>query len=289
VLAALHDAGLSHPDARLIAAPGELPFTGAPDWLTTTTDRLTTSLLDLAATEPPTDTRVLVVGDSVGWYVGRGLERWARGGDGDILVWNAGTLGCGVARGGELVLSSGPAPIDPTCDRWPERWADQVTQFDPDVVVVLSGLWDLTDRKLPDWDDFHHVGEPIADDYLASEYRAAAEVLSREGAEVVWLTTPCYAEAIFPGPLSGTGALQPERTRHLNDAVLPQVVGDAVTVVDLESFVCPDGEFTQEFAGLSGARPDGVHFSDEAAEAIADWLVPQLPEGGGPEEAAGGG
>jgi peptidoglycan/LPS O-acetylase OafA/YrhL len=284
VLAALHDIGLSHPDAHLVATADELPVAGSPGWVEATTSTITPAILELGATVPDTGLRVMVVGDSVGWFVGRGLERSTRDG-GDLVVWNAGTLGCGVARGGELVLSTGPTAVDPTCDRWPERWAEQVADFDPHVVVMLTGLWDLADRKRPEWDGFHHVGEPIADEYLVSEYRAAADVLTAGGAQLVWLTTPCYSETIFPGPLAETDALRPERTQWLNAEVLPQVASPSVDVVDLAGFVCPDGTFTQTFAGLEATRPDGVHFSDEAAAAIADWLVPQLPE---PSDAAGG-
>jgi hypothetical protein len=280
----LHDVAVSHPAASLIATSEELPTTGVPGWEDGVTRTLMPRLLELGAARADDALRVMVVGDSVSWFVGRGLERWGRE-QGGLLVWNTGTLGCGVARGGEIVLSTGPEPVEPVCNAWEERWTSQLEDFDPDVVVVLTGLWDLADRKLPEWDDFHHVGEPVADDFLVAEYRAAHELLSSRGAGVVWLTAPCYADRILPGPLADTNALRPERTRWFDDEVLPRFAAatPAVELVDLAGFVCPDGVFTQEFGGLEGVRPDGVHFSDDAAALIAEWLVPHLEAAARPD------
>jgi hypothetical protein len=41
--------------------------------------------------------------------------------------------------------------------------------------------------------------------------------------------------------------------------------------------VCPGGSYSSTVDGVGGARYDGVHFTDAAAEAMADrWLVPLL-------------
>jgi peptidoglycan/LPS O-acetylase OafA/YrhL len=283
MLIVLHDVAVSHPHASLVATSEELPTTGVPGWLDGVARVVTPPILDLGAARADDAMRVMVVGDSVSWFVGRGLERWARENHG-LLVWNTGTLGCGVARGGDLILSNGPTPVEPVCNDWEARWRAQLDDFKPDVVVMLTGLWDLADRRLPTWDGFHHVGEPVADEYLVDEYVKATDLLSESGASVVWLNAPCYADRILPGPLANTNALRPERTQWFDDEVLPRFAAadPDVTLVDLAGFVCPDGVFTQEFGGLKGVRPDGVHFSDDASALIASWLVPQL------EAAAGG-
>ena len=135
--------------------------------------------------------RVMMVGDSVGWFVGRGLEE--RADAHGLDAWNTAVFGCGIGRGGEVVQGQGAIPSAP-CDPFAERWASQLDDFGPDVVVVHTGLWDLTDRRLPEWDGFHHIGEPIYDRWLGAELDAAVEVLTSRGTSVVWLTSPCHDE-----------------------------------------------------------------------------------------------
>jgi peptidoglycan/LPS O-acetylase OafA/YrhL len=226
------------------------------------------------ASTPPAPPRVMVVGDSVSWFIGDGVERWADT-HGDVVAWNTGTFGCGIARGGELLLSTGPTAPETRCDDWRTRWGRPLAQFEPDVVVVLTGLWDLADRRLPGRDAFHHIGQPEADRYLVDEYAAAVDLLSSRGARVVWLTAPCYSDVIFPGPLAETNALRPERQQWLNAEVLPALVEERpeVELLDLATTVCPEGRFTPD---LLDDRFDGVHFTDEASMEVAEWLVPQV-------------
>ncbi len=291
-LRALRDVAVAHPASTLLATAEEL---GAENvgtatntdhavgrWPSEVADILMPRLLGLNRGRSSTGpVRVMVVGDSVSWFVGRGLERWSRT-QGTALVWNTGIPGCGIARGGEIMLSEGPSRSLADCDSWAERWSAQLEDFDPDVVVVLSGLWDLTERRLDEWHDFHSIGEPVFDRYLIGEYEAAAELLVSRGAQVIWLTAPCYAPAIFPGPLAGTGALSPDRQRQYNARLLPDLADQGrVQIADLAGLVCPDGSFTQDWGGLTSTRPDGVHFSEEATDAVAAWLGPRLVEASG--------
>jgi hypothetical protein len=204
--------------------------------------------------------------------LGDGLESWAAD-YGQVAVWNTGSNGCGVARGGELLDILGELPDPEVCNGWGDRWRAQLEDFDPDVVVMLTGVWDLTDRKLPGSDEASHIGQPAYDQYLLDEYVAAVDLLASEGAEVVWLTAPCVGP-ILPGPLADNAALDPERTNYLNATILPQVAAarPEVEVVDLFGHVCPGGEYTNELGGITYARPDGLHFSPDSARWVADWL-----------------
>jgi peptidoglycan/LPS O-acetylase OafA/YrhL len=277
----VHDAlaavAATHPSARSLGSGDELTTVDDPDWIATTAAALTPRILDAGATPEPALPRIMVVGDSVSWFVGHGLDAWAARSQ-RAQVWNTGTLGCGIARGGQLLLSEGPTPSDPVCDAWRDRWRAQLDDFDPDIVVVLSGLWELLDRRRPGWDQFDHIGSARFDAYLLAEYAEAVDVLASDGARVVWLVPPCYADVTFPGPVSQTGALDPTRREHLVTDILPALAAGhpQLELVDLAGFVCPNGTFTQSFAGLDTTRPDGVHFSDAATVAIAEWLGPQL-------------
>ena len=48
------------------------------------------------------------------------------------------------------------------------------------------------------------------------------------------------------------------------------------TATDLAGRVCPDGRFSDSVEGVANARPDGIHFSDEAASRLSEWLGPEI-------------
>ena len=219
--------------------------------------------------------RVMVVGDSVGYVIGKGLERTGTS-TGQLQTWDVAIPGCGIARRGDVIDMSGlRAHSTPGCNSWEERWARQLDEFPADVVVVMSGSWDMVPRKLPGWAAFRTIGDPTYDDWLVSEYQTAVDVLSARGARVVWLTSPCMHKP--EGAQSGT--FDPARTTHLDDTILARVAASrpaVMALVDLYGHVCPDKNFTNTVDGIPDARPDGVHFTDPAADALATWLTPQL-------------
>jgi hypothetical protein len=206
--------------------------------------------------------RVMVVGDSQAWVLGRALERWAAGTRGAVAVWSVSERGCGVVRGGEVVRF-GRTMASP-CDGWARRWGRPLEQFRPDIVVVLTGTWDWVDRKLPAWGDWRRFGDPEFDAHVVAEYGAAVDLLASRGAKVVWLTTPCYRLDRFR-----------RDPRRANVDLLPRVLtrrADRVVVYDLYADLCPDGRFTQHVGTFDNARPDGVHMSDE----VAAWIAGRL-------------
>jgi hypothetical protein len=214
----------------------------------------------------PEARKVLVVGDSQAWVLGNGLSRWSDSHGDEAVVWNMASPGCGIVRGGEAnrlgEVTTGQ------CEDWPERWAALLEEFDPDVVVVLSGAWDWVDRKLPEWPEWESYGDPDFDAHVIDEYHAAAELLTSTGAQVVWLTNPCYELEDFGGD-----------PRHANETYLPPVAEDfagSVQVYDLYADLCPGGAFTQDLGGFDEARPDGLHLSDDAADWAAGWFMPRL-------------
>ncbi len=231
--------------------------------------------------DPP---RILVVGDSVATTLGKGLEQWAKD-TGDAIVWPTWRFGCGIMRGGDLLFASGVAPMDPACNTWATDWAEDLDRFDPDVVVVLSGVWDLTDRVHPRWDGLRHIGDQEHDRYLIEEYLAAVDLLSSRGATVVWLTAPCVGDRSLPGPLTGTAAFDAERIRMLNERIIPRLLAARTAHtrgIDLFDEICPGGAYEQRYRDVAIARPDGLHFERDGARAIADWLMPQLLDGPDP-------
>lgn len=232
-------------------APGALPLTGPPEDL------------------PPAPVgRIMIVGDSVAQTLGRGLERW--GPPHGVGVLNAATYWCPIARGGRLASQFG-AKQSEGCVNWPTRWARHLDRFHPDLVVVLATVWDIGPREREEWGPgYREPGDPVFDAWLLSEWQAAYDLLASQGARVVWLVPPCAADP------SLSDALRSEYGR-----LLPRLRATRPVIpVDLRAHACPHGVFTDVIDGVDGARPDGLHFSDPGADAVAAWLGPRLVDPG---------
>jgi hypothetical protein len=209
--------------------------------------------------------RVMVVGDSTARAVGYGLERWGSE-TGAAVVWSRATEGCGIADGGEVRDASGRVvPVPEACVGLADSWAEGVAEFDPDVVLVLSHVFDLQNRRLDDWPGFLAPGDDRFDDYLVEEYTHAVDVLSAGGAQVVWFANPCV-HYTFGGAVAD-GALETDRIRYVNDVVLGRLAHarPALKTFDLFKVLCPDGEYVQSMGGVEILRTDGVHFSADGS------------------------
>jgi peptidoglycan/LPS O-acetylase OafA/YrhL len=236
---------------------------------TTTSSTLPLLHRPLASARP---LRVLVVGDSVGQTFGRGLELWGLH-TGRAQVWNDAHFYCSLGRYAQRVYGMATADDNGgngVCNSWAQRWPQELRQFDPDVVVVLYSFWEFVARKPPNAPRFVIPGDKLYDDWQLGEYLTAADTLSARGAKVVWLTIPCRRGD------------QPDVTKlihHLNDVQIARVAElrpNAVRVVDLHHELCPDDQFHMSFGNVAIARPDGAHFSDPGAEAVAGWLMQQI-------------
>jgi peptidoglycan/LPS O-acetylase OafA/YrhL len=220
------------------------------------------------AETPGRPVRVLVVGDSVGITLGRGIQLWARD-NGQITVVNDARKWCSLGRDLPRIAGMGPSLQGAGCNDWATRWSREIDSFDPDVVVVLYTLWELIPRQLPGASDFTQPGDPAHDHWQRSEYEAAADVLGAHSANVVWLTIPC-------SPDTGSGRGTP--TWDVNTSVIGAVPRSRpfVRVLDLDAQLCPAHAFHSAYRGIDPARPDGHHFSDDGALAVAQWMMPIL-------------
>ena len=119
------------------------------------------------------------------------------------------------------------------------------------------------------------VGDPRLDEWLFQELLTADTILRSRGAAVVWAAPPCL----------DTSALADHNARldRFRDGPV-QRLGTTVSIViaDLESAYC-EGERTKEpLYGVSGARPDGIHLTAPAAEAVAlAFTAPIVAAAGG--------
>jgi hypothetical protein len=160
------------------------------------------------------------------------------------------------------------------CQRWVDGWAAQLERFQPDLVVVYTGGWDLVPRRLPGWNEAREIGDPEFDAWLQTQFTLAVERLSSHGARVVWISSLC----VKAPTVGASGVFDPTRIEALNDIItdVARTSAEHMTRIDLASVVCPRGSFTNTLHGIENARPDGIHFSPAAADWVARWLGPQL-------------
>jgi len=127
--------------------------------------------------------RLMIVGGSISHGIGNGLLRWTKRTE-RASVLNIATKGCGIARGGRLINSLKRATD--LCDEWPRIWALEIESYEPDVIIVLVGGWDTTERIFPNWGERPRtIGDETYDSWLISEYEAALDLLTSHDARVV--------------------------------------------------------------------------------------------------------
>ncbi len=147
--------------------------------------------------------KVLVVGDSQAATLaqGPGIEGGQHGltVQPHVLVWNRALLGCPISSRPTFVIDGRDQHNKCGGDGvWQRLWPTDVHAFEPDVVVVAAGAWDLFDVKLDD-------GRVVApgDSTWAVEYERDVvkmfEDLQSTGAPVVAVVPSCYGENTNPG------------------------------------------------------------------------------------------
>ena len=126
-------------------------------------------------------------------------------------------------------------------------------------------VWEIESRRLPDG-RWARPGDPALDRWQLSEYQAAADVLSARGAPVLWFNSACEDQPIKHG----------EPFWYVDYQTIPRLAATrpAVHVVDMNHLLCPHGPPESDFGGVHDVRPDGAHFSDAGAFAVAQWLMP---------------
>jgi peptidoglycan/LPS O-acetylase OafA/YrhL len=233
-------------------------------------DPASRSPLRRAGRTPGSTPRIAFYGDSVAWSLGTYLPQQP-----GLTVTVRAVQGCGIARLPDVRYLGTPHSNYPGCDQWDARWRRDVPSDDPDLAVILLDRWELMDRRLGD--EYRHVGQPDFDAYLNRELDMAIQIVSARGAHVVLLTAPYTRRAERPD-----GGLWPEDEPNRADAwnrLLRATAArrpTAVSVVDLNSRVCPDGRFTWEADNIR-IRSDGLHFTPEGVQRwVSPWLTPQL-------------
>jgi hypothetical protein len=201
----------------------------------------------------------------------------------DVNLDNGALIGCGVVRSTEYISHGVPDPMDGPCNsnspvsqQWPAEWAGDLQRFQPNVVAVLVGRWEISDRLING--HWMHIGEPTFDAILKQSLEQAVTVGTSTGAAMMLMTAPC-----FDSGEQGNGKPWPEdsaiRLTEYN-TILRQVAAEHPATVEVDDFgaqLCPGGRFALSLDGIQIRDADGIHIVPTAA--AGQWLDARaLPE-----------
>ena len=220
--------------------------------------------------------KVLVFGDSVAWRLGFAMQASQPQTSYDVDIDNGAIIGCGLLRSSQYLLYGLAHQEVPQCstdvpagEQWPAQWKGDLEQFHPNVVVVLAGRWEVSDRLI----DGHwlHIGQPAFDAAVKQSLEQAVQVGTSTGAVMVLMTSPCFE------PIEqNNGQVWPEDTTARLDAynaIVRQVAAEHPATVELDDFgaqLCPGGVYQETLDGVQIRDGDGMHIVPTSA--AGQWL-----------------
>ncbi|MCX7620150.1 MAG: acyltransferase [Acidimicrobiales bacterium] len=237
----------------------------APNDFSAAQQRLASMSATGAVFAPPGVPRVAVFGDSTALATGLGLGEVLSASGRAEAVGGKTELGCGIGRGGQRRTGAGTQTVPERCNGWEQEWRTAIARLNPTVAVVQVGPWDVLDRRLEGDTTWRRIGDPVYDAYLRDEMAHAVDVLSSQGAVVVWLTSPTIgAGAAASGQPEWEEAAEPGRMERFNELIreLPSLRPGRVQVVDLAGWLSQSGEDDR-------LRPDGVHIGEVESREVA--------------------
>jgi len=260
----------------------------------TNLERAAASVTTLA----PRPLGVLVLGDELAGSVEGRLDV---GGKTPMEVKVLATPGCGLAVGGWIRRVDGGVERDvDRCGSTRKTWVDEVNRTHPDVVVVWSGVRDLSDRRLDPASPWAGPGTAQIDDFLRVDVADLLRDLGSSGALVAVMSVPpIRSSAPDPPVVATTLPPEPERATLLqgeidqirsgvppsgwaqNDdariAALNSVLQGASTAAGA-TFIDTAAEMGTWTGGALAPewRDAGVGLTPAGAEKLAKWLAPQL-------------
>jgi len=214
-------------------------------------------------TIPAGSSRILLVGDSGPTYLGPALAARAEL-EGAVAASDSQPFCTILEPEGVTRWPDGSVDQGPEChDVRRQAWAELIEQYDPDVVVYYIAAGGGSARVLMDGQWFKEC-DPDYDRYLVEALQGDVDLLGAQGATVAFATTPA-GPFILLGP-DIVDALGCRRASF--EAVARSRPGTAV--LDMAAQI----ERIEAHLGTSAFR-DPVHLSDDGAELVAEWLVPE--------------
>lgn len=261
---------------------------------------------------PGAPLRVLLIGDSTALTLGVAIAGDAK--TYGVTLEVKAILGCGVTEGRQVrptgkvstvarPCNSSPAPpgtplvqhtadpyggmvTSPDAERWTAWYRHWVATFDPNVVILLAGRWEVVTRTFEGhWTNILH---PRFARYVEQQLERTIRLASAHGAHVELMTAPCYEPGEQPdGQPWPTGS--PSRLDVYNRLVREAAARfpGIASVFDLDALVCPGGSYHQSVDGVQVRLADGVHFTPNAGAYLGPRIWPSIVRVGLIERRAG--
>jgi hypothetical protein len=162
--------------------------------------------------------------------------------------------------------------------QWPALWEKWISQFKPDVVVLLAGRWEVANRTYRG--RWTNIANSTYAAYVKGSIERAVQVGTSHGADMILETAPCYDSGEQPNGLPWPED-SPARLSIYNN-LLEQVATSAdalhpgeVYVQHLHTLVCPGGRFQASFGVVQVRSGDGEHVTTpQGGEELAAKVLP---------------
>jgi len=202
--------------------------------------------------------RVMLIGDSIANSLATGF--YATQAKTGIAFQDASNEGCGIMPRSERHQSYGH------CAAERNRWGPHLEAFQPDVVALLLSPFDGLSKQVDQGTG--NLAQEWENDYRVA-LQDAIDELSARGARVMLLTLPYFRSGVLDT------ADQVDDLNRVATTVAREN-GDRVTLVDLNSFLSVDNDYSREIDGVQVRSQDNVHFTEEGARFVSAWLAPKL-------------
>jgi peptidoglycan/LPS O-acetylase OafA/YrhL len=258
--------------APLVTSP---PSTTPPSFGTTPSSTMPASTLPGSTTTtaliPPRPVRIVVVGDSTAEATGAGVVAWAAANPALAQVELVTGAGCGLVLGGFQNLGIfGTRDVDASCAAYVRDVVPtKVAALKPDLVMVLTTVWDVLDRSLTQ-------GAPALSPVDPPLQVAMRNSLGEFTDSLIALGVPRVAWVHEPVPLASPTATEDQQADPVRHAVLHGIIDEIastrpqVRVIDLAGWVAES-----RWATDRASRPDAVHWTTAVSTQIADQFLGQ--------------
>lgn len=219
--------------------------------------------------DPQLPARVLMVGDSQSWVLASGLDEWEE--TYGVSVVPSPGVGCGIGENTPIDYLGIEQDARPGCTEWRETLPKISAKFRPNVIVVVGGAADLSNRRIDGSSEWSHIGQPKYDAWLLAQFAAFVDRIHVEGSRIVWFSSPDIDPRYVAGQ-TGTPPFDeadPQRTERYNELIAQfAATDDRVEYVDFAAAVRahPGGQFEPEM------RPDGAHIDLAHAPELVEWI-----------------
>ena len=232
----------------------------------------------IAKTASPEDldnaVRLTGFGDSTALMTGLGITRWAEDHPDELtVVLGHVKLGCGLVTGGARRVEGRVGAVSDECDTWLADWVDAIRGKDVDIALVQLGAWEIFDHQVEPGGPFLAIGRDEEFDAMLRDRLGAAVTSLHEHSDVVAIVAnPDVGQARLDNVPVGTSYPEhdPDRSARWRELVEEIAAANPDTIViDLASWIHGRDDDRR-------LRPDGVHFSAETTEEVAEWLAPEI-------------